>query len=355
MTIEFLLRRHGAPATARPLAMARRTLDAMADGGIRDQLGGGFHRYATDALWLVPHFEQMLYDNAQLARVVPPCVAAVTGDDGATGEVAIGVARLHAPRAAPRRRRVRREPGRRHRGRRGRDLHLAGDGDPRGARGRRRPLFAAAYGVTEERQLGGRTILSRVRPTRSSPSVRDAGVEAALARVAGDAPRASRRARPAGPRRQGARGLERAGDRGVRRGRPAARATTRKRGRGASRRRAAAARRASGAACSAGRTGRLRRSWKDGRATAQGVLEDYANLADGLLALYEATFDERWFTLRARLADAILERFADPAGGFFDTADDDERAHHPARRTCRTTPCRRAARWRRPCCCGSRR
>ena len=45
------------------------TLDKMADGGIRDQLGGGFHRYATDSRWLVPHFEQMLYDNAQLARV----------------------------------------------------------------------------------------------------------------------------------------------------------------------------------------------------------------------------------------------------------------------------------------------
>ena len=49
--------------------MARRSLDAMADGGVRDQLGGGFHRYSTDAQWLVPHFEQMLYDNAQLARV----------------------------------------------------------------------------------------------------------------------------------------------------------------------------------------------------------------------------------------------------------------------------------------------
>ncbi len=48
--------------------MARRSLDRMADGGVRDQLGGGFHRYATDAIWLVPHFEQMLYDNAQLAR-----------------------------------------------------------------------------------------------------------------------------------------------------------------------------------------------------------------------------------------------------------------------------------------------
>src|SRR5262249_48891709 len=71
--------------------------------------------------------------------------------------------------------------------------------------------------------------------------------------------------------------------------------------------------------------GRLGRSWKDGRASGQGVLEDYADLAEGLLALYEATFDERWFTSARALADAILDRFEDPAGGFFDTATDHER------------------------------
>ena len=47
--------------------MASRTLDAMAAGGIYDQLGGGFHRYSVDGIWLVPHFEKMLYDNALLA------------------------------------------------------------------------------------------------------------------------------------------------------------------------------------------------------------------------------------------------------------------------------------------------
>src|SRR6185436_6005415 len=71
--------------------------------------------------------------------------------------------------------------------------------------------------------------------------------------------------------------------------------------------------------------GRLGRSWKDGRATGQGVLEDYSHLAEGLLALYEATFDERWFTTGRALMDRVLGRFADPAGGFFDTADDHER------------------------------
>jgi hypothetical protein len=70
--------------------------------------------------------------------------------------------------------------------------------------------------------------------------------------------------------------------------------------------------------------GRLRRSWKDGRATADGVLEDHADLADGLLALYEATFDERWFSAAQALAEIVLDHFADRAGGFYDTADDAE-------------------------------
>jgi uncharacterized protein len=68
MTLEFLLhwwRRSGDDAV---LGMVTRTLDAMADGGIHDQLGGGFARYSTDAHWLVPHFEKMLYDNALLAH-----------------------------------------------------------------------------------------------------------------------------------------------------------------------------------------------------------------------------------------------------------------------------------------------
>jgi uncharacterized protein YyaL (SSP411 family) len=70
--------------------------------------------------------------------------------------------------------------------------------------------------------------------------------------------------------------------------------------------------------------GRLRRSWKDGRASLNGYLEDYANVAEGLLALYETTFDPRWFIAARELMDAVLEHFADPEGGFFDTSDDHE-------------------------------
>jgi uncharacterized protein YyaL (SSP411 family) len=68
MTLEFLLRAWRRSGNAETLTMVTRTLDAMADGGIHDQLGGGFARYSTDAHWLVPHFEKMLYDNALLAH-----------------------------------------------------------------------------------------------------------------------------------------------------------------------------------------------------------------------------------------------------------------------------------------------
>ncbi len=68
MTLEFLLRAWRRSGDSATLGMVTRTLDAMADGGIHDQLGGGFARYSTDAHWLVPHFEKMLYDNALLAH-----------------------------------------------------------------------------------------------------------------------------------------------------------------------------------------------------------------------------------------------------------------------------------------------
>ena len=67
MPIRLLLRHHRRTGDAEALQMATLTLEKMAAGGIYDQLGGGFHRYSTDARWLVPHFEKMLYDNALLA------------------------------------------------------------------------------------------------------------------------------------------------------------------------------------------------------------------------------------------------------------------------------------------------
>ena len=68
-TLSFLLRYHHRSGKDLPLRAVLKTLDEMMAGGIRDHVGGGFHRYSTDRVWLVPHFEKMLYDNASLARL----------------------------------------------------------------------------------------------------------------------------------------------------------------------------------------------------------------------------------------------------------------------------------------------
>ena len=69
MSLEFLLRYWKRTGDSGALEIVKNTAEKMAKGGIYDQLGGGFHRYAVDAIWLVPHFEKMLYDNAQLIRI----------------------------------------------------------------------------------------------------------------------------------------------------------------------------------------------------------------------------------------------------------------------------------------------
>ena len=325
MTIEFLLRRHVATGDQRPLAVARRSLDAMADGGVHDQLGGGFHRYSTDAEWLVPHFEQMLYDNAQLARVYVHAWA-LTGDARyravATGTLDYMLRELRTPDGA---------------------FAASQDADTEGIEGltftwratevadvlgEDAPLFEAAYGVTEAGNWEGVTILSRVVSDDELADGlwlrRSRRLRARLAQRPGAAPRTTRRAAATRARRQGARGVERTCDRGLRgRGCRLRGDRCRTSPGGIARLPQAAAETVVAGLLSP--EGVLRRSWKDGRAVGQGVLEDYTHLADGLLALYEATFDERWFTVARGLMDRVLARFADPAGGFFDTADDHER------------------------------
>ena len=73
-TLEFILRFYARSGVPLALEMVEYTLSKMAAGGIHDQIGGGFHRYSTDAFWLVPHFEKMLYDNALLTRLVHSCI-----------------------------------------------------------------------------------------------------------------------------------------------------------------------------------------------------------------------------------------------------------------------------------------
>jgi hypothetical protein len=308
MTIEFLLRRRVATGAELPLALARRSLDRMADGGIRDQIGGGFHRYSVDAQWLVPHFEKMLYDNAQLARVYAHAHA-LTGDpryaEVARSTLDYMIRELTTDDGA---------------------FAASQDADTEGQEGAtfvwsleevREVLgagataFAEAYDVGPSGNWEGHTILRRVTPPGTAKA------ERALARSR-ERLHARRRERPQPARDDKAlaswnglaiAALADAGrtlgdDQYVR-----------------------AAERAAAAVLAGllGPDGRLGRSWKDGRASGTGVLEDYTHLADGLLALYEVTFDEPWFTAARALMDTVLARFEDPEGGFFNTADDHER------------------------------
>jgi uncharacterized protein YyaL (SSP411 family) len=304
MTIEYLLRLHVKTADQRPLAMARRTLDAMAAGGIYDHLGGGFARYATDAVWLVPHFEKMLYDNAQLARVYVH--AWQLTHEPRYRQVAEETLEFVA-------RELRTADG-------GFAASLDADTDgEEGATyvwdksevdallGQDAAEFDAAYDVTDNGNWEGRTILRRA----IGPA--DEDLLASARRTLFEA--RQRRPQPARDDKvlTAWNGLMIAAfaDAAVAFDEP---------------RRADLARAAADLLLEHARTaeGRLYRSWKDGRALHSAVLEDYANLADGVLALYEATFDERYFVAARELADAILDHFADPAGGFFDTADDHE-------------------------------
>jgi uncharacterized protein YyaL (SSP411 family) len=288
----------------------------MADGGIHDQLGGGFHRYATDPIWLVPHFEQMLYDNAQLARTYLRAWA-VLGIESYR-DVAEGVLEYIVGE-------LRRDDG---------SFAASQDADTNGVEGATftwtaaeirevlgddAPLFTETYGVRDEGNWEGRTILSRIHPAVGEDGVADPEGERRLA----DA-RARlldrRAARPQPARDDKALGAWN----GLAIGAfaDAARFLPPPAG---ERYRAVAIEAADTILRGLRRPdGRLGRSWKDGRSTGEGVLEDYADLADGLLALYEATFDERWYTIARELADTILDHFADPTGGFFDTADDHE-------------------------------
>jgi hypothetical protein len=317
MTLDYLLRRIAGGVRA-PGGMVRFTLDKMADGGIHDQLGGGFHRYATDARWLVPHFEQMLYDNAQLARTYIHAWSAIGPTDGARyREVAVDVLDYMLRELAT-------DDG---------AFAASQDADTDGIEGLSftwraaevrevlgddAPAFTAAYGVTDDGNWEGVTILSRLWPAPDQPPARDdPAFEARLA---------SARARLL--ERRMARPQPARDDKALAAWNGLAIAAFAEAGRllGEERYTAAAVRAAEAITSGLlGDDGTLRRSWKDGRAVGQGVLEDHAHLAEGLLALYEATFDERWFTIARHLADRILDRFADPAGGFFDTADDHER------------------------------
>ena len=206
-SLEFLLRVAGADWAPQAASMVHRTLTAMADGGIHDQVSGGFSRYAVDERWLVPHFEKMLYDNALLARLYARA-AQVTGEPRFTAVARATLDYLLDDLSLP-----------------GGGFASAEDADSEGEEGRFYTFTwdefataagpgaapaAAVLGVTREGNFDGRNIVHRARSAAQvaaaagvSPAAVDAAVAAALARCgpcgpAGCAPPATTRRWPPG-------------------------------------------------------------------------------------------------------------------------------------------------------------
>ena len=318
----FLLRYWKRTGAEEARNMATFSLTRMALGGIYDQVGGGFHRYSTDARWLVPHFEKMLYDNALLALAYLDAYQ-TTGREEFAGIVRDILAYVARDMTAP-------EGG----------FYAATDADSPNADGRaeegwfftwtpaeieaavgadRAALAIAYYGVTPAGNFHGRSILSNPKPL--SDVARQLGLPPAEAEGALDEARrlllAARSRRPPPPRDE----KILAGWNGLMISAYARAGLTL----GDEEYTARAARAAEFLLAHRDREGRLPRAVKDGRAGPPGYLEDYAFLGAGLLDLYEATGASRWLEAAIALDGVLGARFEDrEAGGFFRTAEDGE-------------------------------
>jgi uncharacterized protein YyaL (SSP411 family) len=328
MTLEFLLRYAQRSASQPGMAMLEQTLRAMAEGGMYDQLGGGFHRYSVDEQWLVPHFEKMLYDNALLARIYIETYQA-TGDpfyrriaeetlDYLVREMRHPAGGFYSTQDADSLPSL--------------DAHEKEEGaffvwtpaELRAVLGGDALIFAQIFDVTERGNFEGKNILHVTRQPADVARVTGLPAERIAAIVErGRKPLFNARAQRPTPDRDEKVVLAWNGM-AMRAFAQAARALGRDDYRDIAVQNAEFVlrelRRADGG------TPQLLRTWKDGQAgTTPGFLEDYALLADGLLALYEATFEPRWLLEARALGEAILARFwDDEIAGFYDTAADHE-------------------------------
>jgi uncharacterized protein YyaL (SSP411 family) len=310
MDLKVLLRQHARKGDDHAQHMVRHTLDKMARGGIYDHLGGGFARYATDARWLVPHFEKMLYDNALLTDVYLEAFQA-TSDAGyarvARETLDYILGRMTGPDG---------------------EIYSTEDADSEGVEGKyyvwtlaelneilgadRAKTFAYVYDVTEAGNWEHWNILNL--PKTIAQAAKMLGRDEDELRRALDEDRArllavrDRRVPPGkdtkvltswnglmiGPLAEAGRIL--AEDRYLE-----------------------AARRAAGFLLDRMRTedGRLLHTYKDGQAKLNGYLDDYANLIDGLTRLFEATGEARWVEAALDLCRVLMAEFADAEGGGF--------------------------------------
>jgi uncharacterized protein YyaL (SSP411 family) len=323
MTIEFLLRMAHSRDDESALQMATHTLEMMARGGMYDHVGGGFARYSTDARWLVPHFEKMLYDNAQLARVYLHAWQLTGRDDfrRVVEETLDWVVRE-----------MRHEEG---------GFFSSLDADSEGEEGKfyvwqrdeieeilepdDASLFMLYYDVSKRGNWEGSNILNTPRELDEVARTLNMDEDEARQRLQQARQKLydvrSQRVWP---------GLD---DKVLTSWNGLMMAAFAEAGRILGRQdyTEVAVQNAQFLYDNL-RTGegRLLRTWKAGsEARYNGYLEDYAYLADGLLALYQAVFDERWFQWAEELAQMMLEHFRDEeAGGFYDTSDDHEDLIH---------------------------
>ncbi|MGY1615820.1 thioredoxin domain-containing protein [Geodermatophilus sp. SYSU D00691] len=309
MVLEFLLRHSARTGDERALHMASRTLEAMARGGVYDQLAGGFARYSVDAGWVVPHFEKMLYDNALLLRVYLHLWRA-TGADWARRVADDTAAFLLRDLATP-------EGG----------FASALDADTDGVEGLTYvwtpDQLVDVLGEDDGRWAAGVFEVTAAGTFEHGSStlqlLRDPDDPARLAEVR------RRLLEARGRRPQPARD-----DKVVTAWNGLALAALAEHGvlTGAGESLAAARRAAELLADVHLVGGRLRRVSRGGVAGAPaGVLEDYGDLAEGLLALHQATGEGRWLELAGDLLDVVVDQFVD-ADGWHDTAADAEALVH---------------------------
>ncbi len=306
-TLEFLLRMHARTGSEQALEMATKTLDAMAAGGIYDQLGGGFHRYSVDAVWLVPHFEKMLYDNALLASAYlhgwlvtgTPRYREVVEEtlDYLLREMRL----LEGGFASAQDADTLGEEGLTYVWRYDEILDLL---DPVEAE-----LVIERYGVTPQGNFEGASILYSAREIDDSAGrLEGARSKLMAARVKRPQPAQDDKAIAA----WNGLALGAFAEAGLQLDRP-------------DYVRAARALADFLLGTMSDEDGRLYRTYRAGTAKINGYLEDYANVANGLLELYVATGELRVLEEANRLARLAVELFGDPAnGGFYFTPNDGE-------------------------------
>src|SRR5262245_43563803 len=317
MTLQFLMRQYHRTKNQALLNAVEMTLEKMARVGMYDQIGGGFHRYSVDEKWLVPHFEKMLYDNALLARAYLDAYL-ITGKafykqisietlDYVCREMTDPSGGFYSSQDAD------------SEGEEGKFFvwtphevaHLLGDEDA--------GLFCRYFDVTEIGNFEGQSILHveqdamtiakfmRVEPERLSDVIARGKQILFESRETRIKPHRDEKMLTAWNGLilptfdEAARVLDREDYL------------------------ATAIRNADFLLTKMKRDGRLLRTHKEGESKLNAYIEDYAYLIDGLLALYEATFDQRWFDEARALAETMIAQFWDEeAGGFYFTSSDHE-------------------------------